>query len=263
MACLQVFAAELEWYMPEHILRKSQSCSLSCQAEFCVLLSMLCGFDQYDAHEEECEEFYECDDVCWDAWEALTMDPRHRTKTYLQDIFYEPDHIWHKFRKSSSSCLLLLRDLCWCAVMPDEHRLWSRAHSSAPWDDHFWYYGCDAYDDHEEYDEYDASDDACWGTWDEPDSTDEDFEQVLVPLSRDPRRMMETHLQDNKIKHNRRLAQLAANGSSEKMQREQHKAESQSCEKLKRGQQKVERRSLVHGGCHKGDPRLLVQAVDY
>jgi len=138
---------------------------------------MLCGFDEYDAYEEECDEC-ECDDVCWDAWDALTMDPKHRTKTSLQDIFYEPNHIWHKFRKSSSSCLVLLRDLCsygcneceeydecWCAVVPDasgpdldasrcawcarvphldEERVWSRAYSSC--------YGCN---EREEFDE-------CW-----------------------------------------------------------------------------------------------------
>jgi len=265
MACLQVYAAELEWYTPKHILRKFRNCSLSCQAELCVLLSMLCGFDEYDAYAEECDEC-ECDDVCWDIWDALMMDPRHRTKTYLQDIFYEPDHMWHKFRESSSSCLLLLRDLCWCAVVPDEDRVWSRAYSSAPWDDHFRYYGCDEceeYDEYVEYDEYDVYDDTCWGVWDEPDLTDKDSEQVPAPLPRDPRRTMEIYAQDDKIKQAKRLVYLAAKDSFEKMKREQHKTQSQSCEKLKRGQHKVESRLSVHGGRHKVDPRLLVKGVDY
>jgi len=247
MACLQVFAAVLEWHMPEHILRKFRSSSLSCQAELCMLLSMLCGFDENEAHKKGCEEYDECNEVCWDAWDSLTRDPRHRTKTYLQDIFYEPDHIWHKFRKSSSSCLLLLRDLCWSSDVPDEDRLWCRAHSSAPWDDHFRYYGFDEYGDSEEFDDCEVYD----GAWDEPESTDEDSVQVLVPLLRDARRTMETHLQDSTINHNRRLAKLAAN------------AEGHSCEKLKRGQHQVEGHLLFHGGRHKVDARSLVQGVDY
>lgn len=152
----------------------------------------------------------------------------------------------------------------------DEHGLWSQAYSYAPWNESFRYYRYDehflprrpfsaaeyieddGYSSHGGYDKYDEDDDACWDTWDEMDSMDDDSEQVLAPLTRDPGRMMQISVQ-GKIKHNKRLAQLAAKESRDKVRREQHKA--------------PESRLLVRGGRHKVDPkvypRLLVEGVDY
>merc|ERR1712127_808861 len=115
---------------------------------------------------------------------------------------------------------------------------------------------CDVHGKYDKYDEYDSQEDddkyddeyqedmdadVCWDAWEEADSTHKVSELDLSPLTRNPSRMIEISVQV-KIKHNKRLAQLAAK-ECRKVRHEQHNA--------------AQNRLLVRGGRHKVAPRLF------